>query len=131
MSRNTKSSKSEFMTLAQVASEFHLSVKSIQRRIAKGQFAPFRRIGAEDAVESNAIDGVVHERRNADRRSDAAAHAKGSVKFTRHGEQSHPMGHRVATVLSGNSGSYLRRGSSVAMHCAKESGSLRLKTEPR
>jgi len=55
MSRNRKSSKrssklapvasGEFLALAQVASELHLSVKSIQRRIARGEFAPFLRIG--------------------------------------------------------------------------------------
>ena len=55
MSRNRKSSKrsapvapvipGEFLALAQVASEIHLSVKSIQRRIARGEFAPFLRIG--------------------------------------------------------------------------------------
>ena len=55
MPRNTKSSKrsskpapvipSELMTLDEVAHFCRLSAKSIQRRIAKGQFAPFRRIG--------------------------------------------------------------------------------------
>jgi len=52
MPRNRKSSKrsapvipGEFLTFAQVASEIHLSVKSIQRRIARGEFAPFLRIG--------------------------------------------------------------------------------------
>jgi hypothetical protein len=49
MSRNTKSSKpvisGEFLTLAQVAIEFHLSTKSVQRRISRGEFAPFLRVG--------------------------------------------------------------------------------------
>jgi predicted DNA-binding transcriptional regulator AlpA len=49
MSRNTKSSKpvisGEFLTVLQVANEFHLSVKSIQRRIRRGEFCPFLRIG--------------------------------------------------------------------------------------
>jgi predicted DNA-binding transcriptional regulator AlpA len=35
----------EFLTLAQVACELHLSVKSIQRRIARGEFCPFVRVG--------------------------------------------------------------------------------------
>jgi len=55
MSRNTKSSKrsskpapvipSELMTLDEVAHFCRICTKSVQRRVDKGQFAPFRRIG--------------------------------------------------------------------------------------
>jgi excisionase family DNA binding protein len=47
MSRNTKSSKpsGEYLTIAEVAIELHLSTKSVRRRISRGEFCPFVRIG--------------------------------------------------------------------------------------
>jgi excisionase family DNA binding protein len=35
----------EFLTLAQVANLLHVSTKTIQRRIARGEFCPFVRVG--------------------------------------------------------------------------------------
>jgi excisionase family DNA binding protein len=35
----------EYLTIDQVAVELHLSTKSIRRRISKGEFCPFIRIG--------------------------------------------------------------------------------------
>jgi len=47
MSRNTKSPKpsGDYLTIDQVAVELHLSTKSIRRRISRGEFCPFVRIG--------------------------------------------------------------------------------------
>jgi excisionase family DNA binding protein len=46
----------EFLTVAQVASELHLSVKSIQRRISRGEFCPFLRIGRKMLWSRSRLD---------------------------------------------------------------------------